>query len=240
MKKLIIVCEDKLRHYGDFLSQLISRNDDTTEEIIGIKDGAVAAQVWTEKEYSGNAAQISSEQYILFIGNSKLIKEKRTYMQRKYSEYGMNYGWLGKQAVLFIDRVVSLEEYDEFFQLANEAYRKGKQSELSKLLERRALPAISDSDVIDVDDNDSLSEPVTEDEAPLVPQKKSFGIIGQLESAKAAIRRTTDYGRNAFYKASDNINKATKSKSIEEQEYSCAIILFYLHGLSAFLGLNEE
>ena len=28
MKKLIIVCEEKLRRYGDFLAQLISGTDD--------------------------------------------------------------------------------------------------------------------------------------------------------------------------------------------------------------------
>ena len=35
MKKLIIVCEDKLRKYGDFLSQLISLDDDKEDQIIG-------------------------------------------------------------------------------------------------------------------------------------------------------------------------------------------------------------
>ena len=70
MKKLIIVCEEKLRKYGDFLAQLVSLEDDKDGNIRGTKDGAVAAQVWTEKDYVGNAAQISSEQYILFIGNS--------------------------------------------------------------------------------------------------------------------------------------------------------------------------
>ena len=74
MKKLIIVCEERLRKYGDFLAQLISRTDDTDNMIVGVKDGAAVAQVWTEKEYTSNAAQISSEQYILFIGNTNLIK----------------------------------------------------------------------------------------------------------------------------------------------------------------------
>ena len=70
MKKLIIVCEEKLRQYGDFLAQLISLEDDKNEQVVGAKDGAVAAQVWTEKEYGANAVQISSEQYILFVCRS--------------------------------------------------------------------------------------------------------------------------------------------------------------------------
>lgn len=67
MKKLIIVCEEKLRQYGDFLSQLVSLNDDKDGKVVGVKDGTVATQVWAEKEYIANSAQISSEQYILFI-----------------------------------------------------------------------------------------------------------------------------------------------------------------------------
>lgn len=61
MKKLIIVCEERLHRYGDFLAQLISGTDDKEGRVVGIKDGAAAAQVWTEKEYTANAAQISSE-----------------------------------------------------------------------------------------------------------------------------------------------------------------------------------
>ena len=72
MKKLIIVCEEKCRQYGDYLAQLISLEDDTEDETVGTKDGEVAAQVWLEKDYKANAAQLSSNQYILFIGQDKL------------------------------------------------------------------------------------------------------------------------------------------------------------------------
>ena len=56
MKKLIIVCEEKHRHYGDFLAQLMSSSDDAEGQIVGLRDGVAAAQVWTEKEYVSNAA----------------------------------------------------------------------------------------------------------------------------------------------------------------------------------------
>ena len=76
MRNLIIVCEEKCRGYGDYLSQLISSEDDTEDTIVGTKDGEVAVQVWGEKDFKANQAQLSSNQYILFIGHSKLIKEK--------------------------------------------------------------------------------------------------------------------------------------------------------------------
>ena len=130
MKKLIIVCEERLKQYGDFLSQLISLTDDKEENIIGVKDGSVAAQVWTEKEYNANAPQISSEQYILFIGNSKMIKDKRTHMIKNFDKYGMKYGWLGKQAVLVVDNVVDMDKYDEFIE-----YAKSNKSDIKKLID---------------------------------------------------------------------------------------------------------
>lgn len=114
MRKLLIVCEEELRTFGDFLSQLISLKDDLEDQTIGTKDGEVAATVWLEKDYLANSPQISSEQYIIFIGNSNLFKEKRTHITNKYSKFGMNYGWLGKQSVLYVDNVVTSKNYEDF------------------------------------------------------------------------------------------------------------------------------
>lgn len=203
MKKLIIVCEEKLRPYGDFLAQLISRQDDKGKEIVGVKDGTVAAQVWTEKEYTANAPQISSEQYILFIGNSKLLKEKRTYMQVQFSQYGMCYGWLGKQAALFVDHVATLEEYDDFIALAQ-----SNQPEVPKLVESKA-------------------------------EVKNNAALGKYAPAKAMINTVNHWGTVAN-QGVKHIVKAANNKKIEAQQYSCLTLLFYLKGLAAFLGLNEQ
>lgn len=205
MKKLIIVCEDKLRQYGDFLAQLISRQDDKDGEIVGVKDGTVAAQVWTEKEYTANAPQISSEQYILFIGNSKLLKEKRTYMQVQFSQYGMCYGWLGKQAAVFVDHVVALEEYDDFIALA-----RGNQPEVTKLIKTKK----------EVIGNEAIDE--------VAPKKKE--LLARLTPVSSAINQRITYP----------INYKKNLKKIEDQQYPCLILLFYLKGLASFLGLNEQ
>ncbi|AHM57710.1 hypothetical protein EAL2_808p02050 (plasmid) [Peptoclostridium acidaminophilum DSM 3953] len=213
MKKLIIVCEEKFKPYGDFLAQLISLEDDEADDIIGVKDGVVAAQVWTEKEYTANAAQISSEQYILFIGNSKLIKDKRLHMQKKFSEYGMQYCWLGKQSVLFVDKVVSIDEYDNFIE-----YAKGSKPEITKLIERK-------SDVM------AVPEPTVENEKEEVNGFKK--LLASMQAIPVAIVNAPVRGVNVF-------TKVTNNKKIEEQEYSCLVLIFYLKGLSEFLGLSEE
>lgn len=116
MKKLLIVCDEKCRKYGDYLSQLVSSEDDAAEETVGSKDGAVAARVWTEEQYKANSSTFSSEQYVLFIGNSKLIKEKSTCMNIKFSQYGMEYGWLGRQAFLSVKKVVEYSDYESFIE----------------------------------------------------------------------------------------------------------------------------
>lgn len=81
MKKLIIVCEEKCRTYGDYLAQLISLDDDTEETTVGTKDGEVAAQVWTEKDYNNNAAQMSSNQYVLFVGKQRWTRGYKRYKE---------------------------------------------------------------------------------------------------------------------------------------------------------------
>ncbi len=240
MKKLIIVCEEKLRRYGDFLAQLISGTDDNDEKIVGIKDGAAAAQVWSEKEYTSNSAQISSEQRILFIGNSTLIKEKRHHMQKKYSEHGMNYGWLGKQAVLFVDSPLSFAEYEDFYKLLTKKYAEGSQVGTVKLFTSKPEEIIKPINVIEdsVEVNDAetveIKEPVQEDAKEIKKSLVPIVFVGK------AIKKAVDNGVKTFNKISDDINVAFKSKAIEQQQYTCLVLLFYLNDLSSFLGLNEE
>lgn len=239
MKKLIIVCEEKLHRYGDFLAQLISGSDDKEGVIVGIKDGAVAAQVWTEKEYASNAAQISSEQYILFIGNSKLIKEKRHHMQKKYSDYGMNYGWLGKQAVLFLNRSLTFSEYETFYQLASNEAVESNQPEVIRLLPAKITAPTEETAIEDVEiieNNDENTEGIDSETQDKKDKRK---YLVSLEAAKAVMKKTTDQGKNVFTKVSENINLATKGKEIEEQQYTCLVLLFYLKDLGRFLGISE-
>ena len=209
MKKLIIVCEEKLRRYGDFLAQLISLNDDKDGTVKGIKDGSAAAQVWVEKDYSSNAAQISSEQYILFIGNSKLAKEKRMHMLVKYSDYGIEYGWLGKQAALCVNKSLEMDEYIKFIEFAQ-----GYQKDVKQLVVKKDDIFVIEPEQIEAEDKHAGI-------------KK---ILNTVKSLPAVIVNAPGKGANA-------LNMMANSKKIEEQQYTCAILLFYLHGLNEFLGL---
>ena len=209
MKKLIIVCDEKHRQYGDYLSQLISLEDDTEDHVVGIKDGEVATQVWSEKEYKSNAPQISSSQYILFIGESKLIKEKGLHIKPVFSKYGMRYGWLGKQAILTVETSASVKEYDDFldFSLANQA-------DIEKLVDIERL--------VEKKENKSFVDKVKEN--PMVGAKvagiAALGVLGGAVDIGFKIKKSIDL-----------------KNGIRDQQYSCAIMKFYLEGLSAFLGM---
>ena len=240
MKKLIIVCEERLRRYGDFLAQLISGTDDKEGRVVGIKDGAAAAQVWTEKEYTANAAQISSEQYLLFVGNSKLIKEKRHHMLQKYSDHGMNYGWLGKQAVLFVDHILSFSEYTNFYKLLSNEYAEGSQKEAVRLLPSKSeevvepINIVEEAEEIKEEENAEVLEVIQ----PEVKEPKK--VSAPFVAVGKAFKKAVDGGVKTINKVSDDINAASKSKDIEDQQYTCLILLFYLDALASFLGLNEE
>ena len=132
MKNLIIVCDEKRREFADYLSQLISMEDDTENSTVGVKDGTVAAQVWGEKEYKANSATISSNQHILFIGNSKLIQDKGSHMKTMFSNFGIKYGWLGKQGAISVEKTVPLDKYEEFI-IFGKTYEKN----IEKLVDKK-------------------------------------------------------------------------------------------------------
>jgi len=167
MKKLIIICEEHCRVFGDYLSQLISMDDDMDNCTVGTKDGEVAAQVWLEKEYLSNASHVSSDQYLLFIGHDKLIKEKSSHMRVVFSQFGMKYGWLGKQAVLCVEKVVSADMYGDFISFA-----RGYQADVDALIEKKSAVKL-------------LSEKA------LVPAKAALAVIQPVAEAALAVRQLT-------------------------------------------------
>jgi hypothetical protein len=207
MKKLIIVCEEKCRQYGDYLAQLISLEDDKEDETVGTKDGEVAAQVWLEKDYKANAAQLSSNQYILFIGQDKLIKEKSSHMNMRFAEFGMKYGWLGKQAVLSVEKVVEADKYENFISYAQNYQQNVEQ--LIKSKDKKALKAGAAAG------------------RELLKAAGALAVISPVALVPIA-------GIGAGVMA---VKKFTLNSKIKEQQYSCAVMKFYLDDLSKFLGL---
>ena len=201
MKKLLIVCEEKYKVFADYLAQLISLEDDTEEKSVGVTDGEVSAQVWLENDYKSNSAQIASNQYIVFIGQNKLIKEKSSHMKVVFSQYGINYGWLGKQAVVTVNKAIQIEDYDEFLH-----YALNYQNDLEKLTEKKDT---KEENKIKVEGND---------------EKRALTLVKQAAAIAPQI-------------GSNFLRKRAYNKKIEQQQYSFAIMKFYIDYLAEFLGM---
>ncbi|MBQ6831853.1 MAG: hypothetical protein IJO28_04375 [Oscillospiraceae bacterium] len=130
---LIIVYDNKTEEYATFLQQLISQNDDSGEKIVGVRDGTVDATIWTTKVYEDSLAKITSNTHIIYIGSSKIAKNQGKNISFTFSKYGMNYGWLGKRAVLYVDtkKMLKKKEYDEFFALCKKYSEKFKKASVN-------------------------------------------------------------------------------------------------------------
>lgn len=112
---LIVVYKDEL--LLNVLRKLIETNDDISEEqIVGTKDGSVTIVAWTEKIWleQKKAGDISSK--ILFLEDVKGTESLSPIINWKFEQFGVKYGWSGKQALLVADSkgVKKREDYKRF------------------------------------------------------------------------------------------------------------------------------
>ena len=107
MASLIIVTDSNNIRYANYLMQLIGNGADPD-----FPD--VDAAIWSEKQYTDSLPTIPSNQHVMFIGENKLVNSQKGTIKCQYSKYGMNFGYLGKRAVLYVDHGLSNKEYDSF------------------------------------------------------------------------------------------------------------------------------
>ena len=93
-KEVIIVYDNDVKEYADYLFDLISTKEN------------IDAARWSIKEYEQSKATISSKNYTIFLGNNDFIQNKKKFISEIiFNEDGMFYGWIGKSAILSIDYV---------------------------------------------------------------------------------------------------------------------------------------
>ena len=122
LTKLIIVCGEKEKKYGNYLRQLICTNDDIDGEVVGAEDGTVDVTVWSEEEYKSNSPTISSSVYLLFIGENKISKSEIVSMPIVFDRFGMKYGWRGKRGMLIVDKTLTNPELINEFGLYTQKF----------------------------------------------------------------------------------------------------------------------
>lgn len=213
-KKLVIVCDDKTKSYGNYLMALISAKDDKGDTIVGIKDGSVSAVIWNEKDFAANEPKLSSQEHILFFGDSKQAKSQRRGLNVKFDKYGMHYGWLGKRAVLFVDRTITdVEEYNEFYDFAVNYQRN-----LTRVLTEKNTTI------------KSVTPELPDNKKDVKNDIKNAAIIAAgIAFPPVAIAAIAT-------KATEKVLSLTTDKpKILQQQYSCLTMMMYLDGLADFL-----
>lgn len=216
-KKIIIVTDEKNKPYANYLMALISAKDDKEGEVVGVADGSAEAVVWSEKAFADNEPTLSSNAHVLFIGDTKLSKSQRGGLVVKYDDFGLKYGWLGKRAVMYVDRVISnVVEYNRFYEFAV-----NYQENLTKAIERKMVANIVAGEEIEMDEKDY--------------KMLHNGGKGKARAALAAIVSPVVAAVAAPVAASKGVANLKERKNVLQQQWSCLTMLFYLEGLSEFL-----
>lgn len=206
--KLIIVCDEKTSEYANYLRQLVSMKDDTSDEIIGVKDGTVEVAVWLEKDYVANMATISSKEHILFIGENKVSKKETPSMSVKFDKFGMKYGWLGKRAMMMVsDSIKDKETYEQFIELCQGYEHK---------IEAMSLERVRKYE--EKDENEK-------------------GVVAFMKNKAATLAQlvVNPIGTAGIFGAVAGINMLKDRKKLRDQQYRALTSILYTDGLTEFL-----
>ena len=241
-KKLIIVCDEKTEAYANYLRQLISTNDDKDGEVVGVADGTVDVAVWLEKDYLANKAQISSNEHILFIGDSKTSKNETSSMIIKFEKFGMKYGWLGKRGMMVVDgEMMDPNQYNQFIEFCL-----GYETEFERIaMKRPKLKGFlqkkeEGEDVQDheeeisagVKDKVEVVEKTDSDEKKKIPEV--LAAAGAVV-AGAVVSPVVPAVGAAALEISKGINKFQTHKKVKDQQYRALSVILYIDGLNEFL-----
>ena len=206
-QKLIIVCNDAEKKYAIYLQQLVSAEDDEEGKQVGTRDGAVTAAIYSEKQYEANLSQLSSSNYILFVGNTDVAKAARANMKERYCECGMHYGWLGRQAFMYADSNEFERSDTERFKAVCEQYGKS-------FADERRKPA----------DDRLLIQQAFEEGEGIVKFAAGFAklALGGFGVAAEIAKRL--------------VFEILRSEDVHDQQYTLLTFILYMDGLSEFLG----
>ena len=98
---LIIISKDDL--LAQTMAQLIEREDDGEEGVVGTKDGSVYVIIANEKFYQKALVGKLSGQKKLFIGSLKSSETLRKMSVTRFDSFGVSYGWAGGDAYIYAD-----------------------------------------------------------------------------------------------------------------------------------------
>ncbi len=122
-RNLLVVYKNKDEVSLNQLKKFVDTKDDDSEseKIVGTEDGTVKIISWDEKTWrdnkkAGNNGHLDDK--ILFIGDIKGVDKLIPTLDIKFNQFGVSYGFSGKQAAIMVDPMPLLkrETYDEFIE----------------------------------------------------------------------------------------------------------------------------
>lgn len=122
-RNLIVVYKEKDEISLNQLKKMVDTKDDDSENgtIIGTEDGTVKIVAWDEKTWldnkkAGNVGHLDDK--ILFLGDIKGVDKLIPTLDIQFDEFGVSYGFSGKQAAIMIDPkpLLKKENYDSFIE----------------------------------------------------------------------------------------------------------------------------
>lgn len=120
-RNLIVVYKEKDEISLNQLKKMVDTNDDDVDnrKINGTEDGTVKIVSWNEKTWldnkkAGNTGNLDDK--ILFLGDIKGVDKLIPTLDIKFNEYGVSYGFSGRQAAIIIDSkpLIKKENYNNF------------------------------------------------------------------------------------------------------------------------------
>lgn len=118
-KRLIIVYDEEVKEYVEYLKTLFSCFDD------------IKCASYRVKEYQPNEVEITTRENILFLGNSEEIRKYYKLMEPNIIyKYGMRYGNKGRRNFMYVekDKITTKKEYKNFIE-----YSKKVDEELKRM-----------------------------------------------------------------------------------------------------------
>ncbi len=126
-RNLLVVYKNKDEISLNQLRKFVDTKDDDpdNEKIVGTEDGTVKIIAWDEKTWidnkkAGNSGHLDDK--ILFLGDIKGVEKLIPTLDIKFDEFGVSYGFSGKQAAILVDPkpLNNPGTYDSFMKKLNE------------------------------------------------------------------------------------------------------------------------
>ena len=252
---LMLVGDEKSKVYCELMSMLISAKDDKKEKVsdeetkvikqVGIRDGSIACQIMTEKNYTDTPT--SSEQKFLFIGNTDASKKiSSNIIKCDDNSFGVKMGWMGNKAIISVDYDVMKNDlqrkYLEFYNAYIGLY---KQYAPDMLVDKQSAEKVDIDKIFFTAIEKKIESKGSINKSFITAVEKEYKSIGSKDNSKAKralvkigtlVAIESGWGISPIPFLAVELKYLSKRKQlIVDQMYRYGVLKFYLEHLEKFM-----